>query len=65
MGVSHLVIDNLLAFLVKVSNDPWATFIEYGHNFLGLPHYVLVTLGLDSFNLDEALELSSLRDGDP
>ena len=59
------MIDNPWAFLIKGSNDHWDTFIESRHNPLGFSHYELGTLELDSLNLDKALELSSLRDGDP
>ena len=59
------MIDNPWDSLIKGVNDPWVKFIEYEHNPLGFPHYELVTFELDSLNLDKALELSALRDGDP
>jgi len=61
LGFPYLVIDNPWASLIKGANDSWATFIKYGHNLLGFLHYVLVTLGLNSLNVDKALELSSFK----
>ena len=59
------MIDNPRASLIKGANDPWDIFIESRHNPLGFSNYEMVTHGLDSLNLEKALELPSLRDSDP
>ena len=56
------MIDNPWAFLIKGTNDSWVTFIESRHNPLGFSHYKMVTLELDSLNLDKTFDLPSLRD---
>ena len=56
---------NPWASLIKGTNDPWATFIESRHNPLVFSHYELVTLGLDSLNLDKAFDLSLIKNDDP